>query len=321
MPLFSIIVPVYNVEHYLRNCLDSILKQRTKDYEVLLIDDGATDGSGAICEEYAELHPSVFRVFHYENGGVSAARNRGLMLAKGEYVVFVDADDILDERYLSFFCTAFSEHKQIDMAICGVMVNGKNIVYTGKHDYDGLFGKKELIESLVERTGIRGFLFNKAFKRSVLVKNAILFQEDIHMCEDLLFCLEYAKHVKYAWFSNLPYYDYVQRSDSAANSKFNPKRISVLESYKKVLALLADEGSPKAIKRAEENYLMHNVNIFLMVYKKKEYYKEVIRTARYIKYSTKLTRNCELSNKERMKVIYARFCSRNVVKIDNTLNK
>ena len=309
MPLFSIIVPVYNVEHYLRNCLDSILKQRTKDYEVLLIDDGATDGSGAICEEYAELHPSVFRVFHYENGGVSAARNRGLMLAKGEYVVFVDADDILDERYLSFFCTAFSEHKQIDMAICGVMVNGKNIVYTGKHDYDGLFGKKELIESLVERTGIRGFLFNKAFKRSVLVKTAILFQEDIHMCEDLLFCLEYAKHVKHAWFSNLPYYDYVQRSDSAANSKFNPKRISVLESYKKVLALLADEGSPKAIKRAEENYLMHHVNILFMLQKQEGYERELVHAKKYILENIKQIKRSELSLKEKSKVFCAHMLS------------
>ncbi|MBP3538836.1 MAG: glycosyltransferase family 2 protein, partial [Oscillospiraceae bacterium] len=93
----SVIIPVYNAEKYLRQCLDSILAQDCPegfDYEVLLVDDGSTDQSGILCDEYAARSP-VFRVFHRENGGASAARNGAIRLAKGDYVQFVDSDDWL----------------------------------------------------------------------------------------------------------------------------------------------------------------------------------------------------------------------------------
>ena len=92
MPIISIIAPVYNVEYYLGYCIDSILSQKFDDYELLLIDDGSTDGSSAICDEYATKDSRV-RVFHKENGGLSSARNYGIDRAKGEYVIFVDSDD------------------------------------------------------------------------------------------------------------------------------------------------------------------------------------------------------------------------------------
>lgn len=90
----SIIVPVYNVERYIPMCLESIIQQHLLDYEVIMVDDGSTDGSGAICDEFAERYPQ-FRVIHKENGGVSAARNRGIEEANGEYILFLDSDDFL----------------------------------------------------------------------------------------------------------------------------------------------------------------------------------------------------------------------------------
>ena len=101
MPRYSIIVPVYNVEDYLRECLDSILAQDSpSEYEAILVDDGSTDNSGAICDEYAEKHPR-FRVIHQENQGLSAARNSGLRAASGEFVLFFDSDDIWAQKLLS----------------------------------------------------------------------------------------------------------------------------------------------------------------------------------------------------------------------------
>ena len=97
MSKISIIVPVYNTEKYLRCCIDSILVQTFADFELLLINDGSTDSSGTICEEYA-LEDRRVRVFHKENGGVSSARNVGLDNARGEWITFVDSDDYIEEK-------------------------------------------------------------------------------------------------------------------------------------------------------------------------------------------------------------------------------
>ena len=97
--MISVIVPVYNVEPYLRECIDSILSQTYRDFELILVDDGSPDNCGAICDEYAEKDTRI-RVIHQENGGLSAARNAGLDIARGEYVTFVDSDDKVSSRYL-----------------------------------------------------------------------------------------------------------------------------------------------------------------------------------------------------------------------------
>ena len=96
-PKISVIVPVYNTEKYLRRCIDSVLAQTYQDFELLLIDDGSKDSSGAICDEYAAKDARV-RVFHKENGGVSSARNLGLDNARGEWVTFVDSDDYIEKK-------------------------------------------------------------------------------------------------------------------------------------------------------------------------------------------------------------------------------
>ena len=100
MPQFSIIIPVYRVEEYLEKCVDSILAQTCQDFELLLIDDGSPDGSGAICDRYAASHPNQVCALHQPNGGAGAARNRGIELAQGDYLLFVDGDDWLAPNLL-----------------------------------------------------------------------------------------------------------------------------------------------------------------------------------------------------------------------------
>ena len=115
--LISVIVPVYNVERYLRRCVDSILHQTYQDLEVLLVDDGSTDASGAICDEYAAQEERVTAV-HQKNGGLSAARNAGLERAQGTYLCFVDSDDFLDSRMLETLCRDLQE-QDADVAVVG----------------------------------------------------------------------------------------------------------------------------------------------------------------------------------------------------------
>lgn len=99
-PKISVIVPVYNAEKHLRRCVDSILAQRYTDFELLLIDDGSTDGSGRICDDYAKTTGDKIQVFHKPNGGVSSARNLGLENSHGEWVTFCDADDFVYADWL-----------------------------------------------------------------------------------------------------------------------------------------------------------------------------------------------------------------------------
>lgn len=102
VPFFSIIVPVYNVEHYLGECIDSVISQTYEDYEIILIDDGSTDNSGSICDLYKKRFDNKIKVIHQKNGGLSKARNTGIFYAQGIYIIFLDSDDyFLDKNALS----------------------------------------------------------------------------------------------------------------------------------------------------------------------------------------------------------------------------
>ena len=113
----SIILPVYNVEKYLKDCLDSIFRQTFRDFELICVDDGSTDSSGKILDELAEANP-VMQVFHTENHGLSAARNYGMSHAKGKYIVFIDSDDSVIPDYLEIFYREMEEHHS-DLVACG----------------------------------------------------------------------------------------------------------------------------------------------------------------------------------------------------------
>ena len=115
LPKISVIVPVYNTAKYLNRCIDSILSQTFSDFELLLIDDGSTDNSGSICDEYV-IQDSRVRVFHKENGGVSLARNLGVNEARGEWIAFIDADDWILDTYLATFVNYINKDSQIIVA-------------------------------------------------------------------------------------------------------------------------------------------------------------------------------------------------------------
>lgn len=113
---FSIIIPVYNVESFLHECIESVLHQDFKHFEIILINDGSTDGSLLICEQYLEKYPEVVRLIDQQNMGISVSRNNGINIAEGEYIILLDSDDMLDERCLAMIDNV--TQKQVDVAIC-----------------------------------------------------------------------------------------------------------------------------------------------------------------------------------------------------------
>lgn len=190
----SIIIPVYNSEKYLRECLDSVLAQIYTDFEVLLIDDGSTDASGAICEEYA-TRDARFKVFHKENGGVSSARNLGIEKAKGEWITFVDSDDVLTPSYTYSF---FPLERNVDFILQGVVLlfdqkKNKLLFQFKQEEY------LSLIQFLNKYTLYEFFAgpWAKLFSVRILKSNNNLrFKEFMSWGEDVMFNLEYIKHCK-----------------------------------------------------------------------------------------------------------------------------
>lgn len=222
MKKFSVIVPIYNAEKYLKICLDSIVMQTYHDYEVLLIDDGSTDDSGNICDSFAARFKQI-RVIHKNNAGVSAARNTGIELADAEYLVFVDSDDFLAETYLS------SIHNIIDKKKPDIIVNSGYYIYSkgkcesdvyGIRDLDGI-AVNDMVNLLLERKYPSALWMS--IYRSALLKEHKL-DEAIHFYEDLDFQLSLVDDVKFIAVNNSVGYYY--RDGSVTHSRFSEKTIS-----------------------------------------------------------------------------------------------
>lgn len=179
-PKISVIVPVYNVDKYLCRCIDSILAQTFADFELLLIDDGSTDASGRICDEY-EAKDKRIRVFHQENGGVSSARNKGLCECIGEWVQFIDSDDWI-ETYA--FQTLIDAIDNGDMVLSDYYVNIGKKQALKKQD-----AGSDLLQAMLDKR-VGGYLWNKFFRRSLVVNSRISFSHGLTFCEDAVFVME-----------------------------------------------------------------------------------------------------------------------------------
>ncbi|MBR3835215.1 MAG: glycosyltransferase family 2 protein [Clostridia bacterium] len=186
----SIIIPVYNAEKTLVRCLDSLLAQTLKNIEIIVVDDGSTDSSPQICDEYAVRFGIV--VIHKQNGGVSAARNKGLEAANGKYIMFCDSDDWVEESYVENFYKCI-EKTDVDLVVSGFVLNDlkeqKTDVFCSESDEDLFLEKKGFVK--LRELNFLAFPWNKLFKKEILQKQEILFKEGLSECEDLIFNLQY----------------------------------------------------------------------------------------------------------------------------------
>ena len=189
--LLSIIIPVYNAARYLPECIKSVKRQIYNNYECILIDDGSTDDSYQICKDVA-LEDLRFRVFQQENSGASVARNKGLLYAKGDYVVFIDADDYVTESYLSDLVSDLDD--KTDLVIHGMMrvTNNGDCIDRGMHidaRYNLLLDYNAFFDAInVERYGGP---YCKLFRTEVIKSNDIVFNKEILLAEDLDFLLRF----------------------------------------------------------------------------------------------------------------------------------
>lgn len=231
-PKVSVIVPVFNCEQYLERCLESLRAQTLQNIEVILVNNGSTDGSGDILRRYAE-EDSRFVLFEQENMGIQGSRNRGLAEARGDYVGFVDADDFVEPSMFSLLLEKAASTES-DISICDY-----RMTYRG-HETKGVLG---LSDEVTEVSGLGRDIFylryfgknpvvwNKLYRRSLLIENGLHFE--VGHGEDLLFHLRLLPYVKRLCVSSQALYHYVQRHASAAHSltEATDKDITLLSKY------------------------------------------------------------------------------------------
>lgn len=239
----SVLVPVYNVEKYLEKCLDSIINQSLKEIEILLIDDGSTDKSGKICDDYAKKDNRIV-VIHQENQGVSAARNRGIELAKGEYISFVDSDDLVDEKMLVVLYDK-GEKYNLDLVMCDLTKDrfGKIIKKEFELKRNEIIEKNNIIDFIKSYKNLFtvNHIYAKIYKRSFLTENNIYFPVGLNLQEDTVFVLETMIKANNLYCIKESYYNHIKRENSLTTKKYrkdihiyyNSAYLTVLDLYNK----------------------------------------------------------------------------------------
>lgn len=264
--MISIIIPVYNTEVYLKKCLDSIASQSYEDWECILVDDGSNDGSPSICDEYVK-NDNRFKVIHKTNEGVSTARNVGLKKATGDWIYFCDSDDRLHDENSLINLLNISE--SADLAVCSYVAlddNGKDVtdsIEKIKPFIGNVSGKQYIYEQMEPKLnlGYIGFLWNKLFRRQIILKNKLCFAEDIKYAEDMLFITQYVCSQdcrNIAIDNSKKIYEYFQHSGSAmANIRkhYNAAFFTDFIAYERIVDVIHNSYHDKALDIATQNKL------------------------------------------------------------------
>ncbi|MGE5458927.1 MAG: glycosyltransferase family 2 protein [Methanobacterium sp.] len=226
-PKISVIVPVYNAKPYLHQCADSILGQTFSDLELILIDDGSTDGSAAICDDYARQDKRV-RVLHQENSGiVSVVRNKGIAMSQGEYLTFVDADDWIEPQMYAEMLNIINSHGA-DIGICSYCsiyqeMNQDNImIWADGQVFAGEEIKEQLVPAFISTIDLHGneqqleftSVCRAVFRRSFLEQKQIRFDERIKYMEDFLFIVKSFSEAQKITINKDSYYNYRQNANN-----------------------------------------------------------------------------------------------------------
>lgn len=246
MPKISVIVPVYNAQKYLVRCLDSLCDQTFTDFEVICINDGSLDDSQKILDEYA-ARDKRFIVINKKNAGVSAARNDGIKRACGEYIHFMDADDVIDAEY---YATMISAAQGADIVSSGFVSNSKyssSLGYKRFHNLTGLFGKLFWTQALV-----KSFVWRYLFRADFIKKNKLMFDTSLISQEDAIFVLDAIALANRVIIVPNVNYHYIFNDTSALNKRDAGHRRKLKEQYKfakKYKSLYAKKNNVYALWR------------------------------------------------------------------------
>lgn len=316
MPLISIIIPAYNIENYIAKCLDSLLNQTYKNIEIIVIDDGSSDNTGKIVDNYAYKYEYI-KVIHKKNAGVSAARNTGIEVANGDYIGFVDGDDTVDEEMFEVLIENAIKY-DADISHCGY-----KMVFPSRIDYyyntgilveqDNELGLRDLIIGQRVEPG----LVNKLYKKELF--KTVRMNEEIKINEDLLANYYLFKQSQKSVFYDKCMYSYILRKGSAATSKVNINKI--LDPVKVRKEMLEDLGKESNLYNISyEKYIISLVYICrnVQIRKNKEYKSYIDDAKKRLKYEiNNIMKNKAVSRKTKLMVIGNLYFSRIFYIIDD----
>jgi len=258
--LLSVIIPVYNVELYLRKCLDSIIGQTYNNMEIIIVDDGSNDASGSICEEYKSKDERI-KVLHKDNGGQGSARNRALDICKGNYISFIDSDDYINRNMFEEMIQEI-KNNGCDIAICGMSYdNGIKITNDENTRLKKYFTKYELMKAYLSGTEIKTVLCNKIYKSELFI--GIRFPE-IRAREDVYVMHEILGNCNNAIYIGECFYTQLIRANSTEQTSFKKDKLILLDIDEKLNEYVRIKFNP------------------LLVYAKNRQIKDIIYTMKEI---------------------------------------
>lgn len=268
--LLTFIIPVYKVEKYINECVDSILNQLTDACEVILVDDGSPDRSGVICDGYADRDSRV-KVVHQKNGGLAAARNTGLDCARGEYIAFVDSDDYLDGQCVSKILNwiTLGGADICFMRAMKVFPDGKQQLLDDEMNAAELKGSKgSAIKYLSERSKYPGSPCTKLFRRALLERNHLRFPDDRRVSEDLGFVLQCILNADSYDALPIDYYYYRQAREGSITNNVTYKSFLGLRAFvEESINNLTENKSPKGnIERYAMSFVAYEFSIMIWQY-------------------------------------------------------
>lgn len=278
--LFSIVIPIYNVEQYLDRCIQSVLSQNYSNYEIILVNDGSTDTSLAICNRYYQLYPHKIKLINKQNEGLSYARRDGFKQAMGDYTLFIDSDDYISKDYLT------NSYKQImdnnlDILLPNIILHysDHNQVFFTDLKEDIVYTSFDILKKIVLNIVLKDYVWGKIYRTSLI---KLHYFSRTQIFEDVCFTYRIVKNSKRIAFSNHIDYFYVQRENSILTSCFNEKKLVLLDNVKEMY----DDLIKLNILNHELHYRWIKTNIMLFVsmttiktnmsVKMNEYYKSVI---------------------------------------------
>lgn len=259
--LITIVVPVYNVEKYLGRCLDSILEQTYRNLEIILVNDGSTDGSESICKQYLSMDDRL-RYIYQHNQGLAAARNAGIDRATGKYIAFVDSDDFIDKRYIETLYRLIIQY-DCDISICGLIKTTQDKPSVKKKKWsEKVYNGQELIRDMYNQNMLDlSVACNKLLKISLFQKERFPVGK---LYEDFVLCTKLIYRSNKVAYTTEPLYYYFQSKESITRRKFTLKNLDHITEIERKLFFFKETGEESLYRRCLQEYEVITLKLYYL---------------------------------------------------------